>query len=84
MAPRKLYNFFIDPDLAAGLKLIKGRDGAPEGETLRRALRAYLEKKGAIRRQKLTTTSLHVKLGDERSTTTKQTPRRRESTRRRD
>jgi hypothetical protein len=48
MAVRKLTNFRNDPDLAAGLKLVKERDGIPEGEQLRRALRAWLEAKGAL------------------------------------
>ena len=28
MTPRKLYNFYIDPDLAAGLKRLKALDRA--------------------------------------------------------
>jgi hypothetical protein len=31
----------IDPELAAGLKTIKARDGVHESETIRRALRAH-------------------------------------------
>lgn len=49
MTPRKLYNFYIDPELAAGLKVVKARDGVPEGETIRRALAEYLGKKGAMK-----------------------------------
>ena len=49
MAPRKLYNFYIDPDLAAGLKRVKARDGVPEGESIRRALAQYLESKSAMK-----------------------------------
>jgi ribbon-helix-helix CopG family protein len=49
VTPRKLYNFYIDPELAEGLKKLKALDGAPESESVRRALRAYLEKKGAIK-----------------------------------
>jgi hypothetical protein len=49
MAVRKLTNFRIDPDLAAGLKLVKERDGTPEGEQIRRAVRAWLESKDAIK-----------------------------------
>ena len=52
MAPRKLYNFYIDPDLAAGLKVVKARDGVPEGESIRRAVREYLEKKGAMKAER--------------------------------
>ncbi len=49
MVVRKLTNFRIDPDLAAGLKLVKERDGIPEGEQIRRAVRAWLESKDAIK-----------------------------------
>ena len=49
MAPRKLYNFYIDPDLAAGLKRVKARDGVPESESIRRALAEYLESKGVMK-----------------------------------
>lgn len=49
MAVRKLTNFRNDPDLAAGLKLVKARDGIPEGEQIRRALRAWLEAKDGIK-----------------------------------
>jgi hypothetical protein len=49
MAVRKLTNFRIDPDLADGLKLVKERDGIPEGEQIRRAVRAWLESKDAIK-----------------------------------
>ena len=49
MAPRKLYNFYIDPGLAAGLKAVKARDGVPEGESIRRALAEYLKMKGAMK-----------------------------------
>lgn len=52
MAPRKLYNFLIDPELAAGLKALKERDGAPESETVRRALRGYLQRKGVLKAER--------------------------------
>src|SRR4030095_16038772 len=52
MAPRRLYNFYIDPDLAAGLKVVKARDGVPEGESIRRAVREYLEKKGVMKTER--------------------------------
>ena len=48
MAPRKLYNFYIDPELAAGLKRVKARDGVPESESIRRALAEYLAQKGVM------------------------------------
>jgi Arc/MetJ-type ribon-helix-helix transcriptional regulator len=46
VAPRKLYNFLIDPELADGLKELKGRIGSSESELVRRAIRAYLEREG--------------------------------------
>ena len=46
VTPRKLYNFLIDADLAAGLKAVKARDGVSESEQIRRALREALVKKG--------------------------------------
>ena len=49
MVVRKLTNFRIDPDLAAGLKLVKERDGIPEGEQIRRAVRTWLESKDALK-----------------------------------
>lgn len=42
MTPRRLYNFLIDPDLAEKLKEVKGAEGVPESELIRRALREYL------------------------------------------
>ena len=49
MTPRKLYNFYIDPELAEGLKVLKEKTGAPEAESVRRALADYLRKQGVIR-----------------------------------
>jgi hypothetical protein len=46
MTPRKLYNFLIDPELAAGLKSIKERDGISESEQIRRGIRLWLKAKG--------------------------------------
>ena len=45
MSPRTRYTFFIDPDLLAGLKALKARDGMPESETVRRAIAAFLATK---------------------------------------
>jgi hypothetical protein len=45
MSPRKRYTFFIDPDLEAGLKALKARDGMPESEAIRRALGEFLIRK---------------------------------------
>ncbi|MGH9348759.1 MAG: ribbon-helix-helix protein, CopG family [Vicinamibacterales bacterium] len=44
---RKQTNFRIDPDIMEGLQSVKERDGIPISEQLRRALRAWLETKGA-------------------------------------
>ena len=49
MTPRKLYNFLIDPDLAAGLKAVKERDGISESEQIRRAIRESLIKRGVMK-----------------------------------
>jgi hypothetical protein len=49
VTPRKLYNFYIDPDLAEGLKRLKALDRDSEGAIVRRALRQYLEARGAIK-----------------------------------
>ena len=46
MTPKKAYTFMIDPELDAALKALKARDGASEGESIRRALVDYLKKKG--------------------------------------
>ena len=52
MSPRKLYNFLIDADLAAALKLVKERDGVPESVQIRMALRECLSKKSALKPQR--------------------------------
>ena len=52
MVARKLENFLIDPDLAAGLELVKQRDGIAKGEQIRRAIRAWLESKRAIKAER--------------------------------
>ena len=48
MSPKKRYTFLIDEDLAGALKALKARDGAPEGEIIRRALADYLRGKGVF------------------------------------
>lgn len=50
MTPRRLYNFLIDADLDEGLKAIKARDGISESEQIRRALRAWCEEKGIVKK----------------------------------
>lgn len=52
VTPRKLYNFYIDPELAEGLKALKERDGAPEAESVRRAVREYLQKQGVMKAER--------------------------------
>ena len=49
MTPKRMCSFYIDPELAEGLKALKRRDGASEGESIRRALAAYLKKQGVIK-----------------------------------
>ena len=49
MTPRKLYNFYIDPELAEGLKALKEKTGAPESESVRRAIAEYLTKQGVMK-----------------------------------
>lgn len=46
---KRLYNFMIDPELDAGLKAVKERDGIGEGEQVRRAIRKWLESKGVLK-----------------------------------
>ena len=48
MVQRRLYTFRIDPDLDAGFKLVKDKDGIAESEQIRRAVREWLERRGVI------------------------------------
>jgi hypothetical protein len=43
---RQMHSFYLDPELSAGLKAIKERDGISESEQVRRAVRLWLESKG--------------------------------------
>ncbi len=43
---RRRINFYIDEDLADGLKTIRERDGASDSEQIRRGVRLWLESKG--------------------------------------
>jgi len=52
MVRRRLYNFRIDADLDDGLKLVKERDGIPESEQIRRAVREWLERRKAIKAER--------------------------------
>ncbi|MEW5980807.1 MAG: hypothetical protein AB1806_00385 [Acidobacteriota bacterium] len=49
---RKLTNFWIDADLAAGLHDVKNREGIPVGEQIRRAVRAWLIEKRVIKAER--------------------------------
>jgi hypothetical protein len=57
MAIRRLFNFIINDDLAAGLKTIKERDGISESEQVRRAVAAWLTAKGVSLKSESTTRS---------------------------
>ena len=46
VAPRTRYNFFIEDEQRAALRVIKERDGIPESEQIRRAIDLWLETKG--------------------------------------
>ena len=50
MTLRRKYSFWIDDDQAAGLKRVKERDGVLESEQIRRAIGAWLQQKGVIRK----------------------------------
>ncbi len=52
MTPKIRHTFMIDPELADGLKTLKARDGASEGESIRRALTAYLKRKGVMKAER--------------------------------
>ena len=43
---RTMHSFYLNPELAAGLKEIKQQRGVPESEQVRRAIRAWLEAEG--------------------------------------
>ena len=42
------FSFELPPDLRDGLLLLRERDGAPVAESIRRAIRAWLEAKEAL------------------------------------
>ena len=50
--PKRLHSFLLDPELAAGLKKVKQRDGIGEGEQVRRALTRWLKAKKALKVQR--------------------------------
>jgi len=48
---KKQSNFRIDPEVMEGLQSIKERDGIPLSEQVRRALRAWLDSKGVVKKK---------------------------------
>lgn len=46
MSQRRRVSFFLDSDLEAGLKGLKGKVGIPQAEAIRRAIAEYLERQG--------------------------------------
>jgi hypothetical protein len=48
MPPMKLTSVLLPEDLRAALKGVKERDGMPEGEQIRRALRGWLQDRKAL------------------------------------
>ena len=52
MPDRVLINFRIDRDLADGLKLVAVRDGVPQSEQVRRAIRGWLKTRKAIKAER--------------------------------
>lgn len=53
MTPRRrMFTFYIDPDLAQGLKTLKQDTGASESESVRRAIAEYLRKQGVIKAER--------------------------------
>ncbi|MCX6539147.1 MAG: ribbon-helix-helix protein, CopG family [Acidobacteria bacterium] len=52
MADRVLLNFRIDHELAEGLKAVAVRDGVPQSEQVRRAIRRWLEDRKAIKAER--------------------------------
>jgi hypothetical protein len=46
---RKLFTFPIDTDLAKALRKVEARDGVSKAEQIRRGLRMWLMKRGAIK-----------------------------------
>jgi hypothetical protein len=49
VTPRNRYTFFIDDDQRGVLRAIKARDGIPESEQIRRAVKAWTEDKGVAK-----------------------------------
>jgi hypothetical protein len=54
MTPRSRYTFFIDEEQRTALAAIKERDGISESEQIRRAVKAWIERK-ALKKRRATT-----------------------------
>jgi hypothetical protein len=50
MAPKVRYNFWLEIEKRDALRLIKDQQGIPESEQIRRAVDAWLESKGVIKK----------------------------------
>jgi hypothetical protein len=50
VADRIRYNFFIEQPQRDGLRLVKERDGISESEQIRRAIDAWLESRGVLKK----------------------------------
>ena len=48
---RKMYTFWLDGELAEGLKAVKERDGISESEQIRRAIRTWLDAKDVTKKK---------------------------------
>jgi hypothetical protein len=48
MSPKLLTTFRVAPELMAGMRAVKDRDGVPMSVQLDRALRTWLQSKGAL------------------------------------
>ena len=49
MAPRQRISVYLDVELVDGLKALKAEHGAPEAESIRRAIGEYLVRKGVMK-----------------------------------
>ena len=48
----KMHTFYLDAELANGLKTLKAERGVPETEQVRRAIRMWLESEGVLKPKK--------------------------------
>lgn len=56
-------SLFIDEDLIAGLDALRAEHGTPHAESVRRAIKAYLEEKGVLRKPSARKTAPKSKRG---------------------